>query len=396
MSLTTAAWDLEVDDAGTRLPSGYRSLVRSLRVEASVDGADEVVIEADARDTVDGTWRILSETILQPGSRVVVLVGWADTDLVAQGRFRLARLETVYRDGGASVTLRGYSAEADLAEGKAARSWPAGTTYTDAVIEVAEAYGLDVSLVEASPATPTSPLAKKAGTSDLEWLRSVAGALEYGEPIVRYDRDSRRDRLVFRPTRLADQGELVTFRFLSTAAGPGGTLVEFAPEYSLAGVPSKVEVIGWDPVEQESIVVVVEITDSGEASRVLRGTVATVDESIRSGSGLRVKMSNDGGGKEAREVVVNELIETTDAAQEWASRWLRTRNLAYQTARARVIGYERLWVGQIVRIEGVAPVHEGLWEIVRCEHDPLGGDGYFCNLDLRRVLEDLPAPSEAA
>lgn len=393
------AWDLRV--GGVSLGERYRRLITRIRVEATLDGADELTIEASAWDEDANQPAILGETILGVGNQVVLYLGYGD-NLHALQRFRLVREEARYTAGALpTVTIRGYSAAKVLVDQQKARSYTAPVADSDIATDLADGYGWAVpaQAIEATTTRQASRV-KKQGTSDWEWLRQLAVANSFGPPLIRYEESLDNEVLYFRTTSLANQTEIATFVHHPVLAGADtdyGTLLEFAPTLSLAQVPTHVEVVGWDPVKQVPVKVVMEITETGQESTVLTGQdVGKLSKPPKSGSELQVKVLSEAGSEsEKREVLYAGHVQTTDDAVSWASRWLRTRNQAFMVARAKTIGYELLWTGQIHRFEGLAPHHAGLWEVLQVTHE-ISSEGYTCDLDLARVLEEAATPTEGA
>lgn len=398
-------WDLHVN--GEPLPAEYKALIQSVSVDATVDGADELVVQALAwaPDKTGVRYRFVGDNAMSLGNEVIAFAGWNDGEIVALQRFRIMRLEPSFpAQGVPTVTIRGYSAEHRLVEFTGARQFERGIPDSEIVREIAEEHGLTVtadSLADTEQEAPRARI-KKAGTTDWTFLQQLAAANDYGPPYVRYDEGLDADVLFFRPTSLENQETIATFIYDPIEAGsqePSGTLWSFNPSLSLAGVPTRLEVIGWDPVAQEPIILTLEITDGGLAPiTIRRGDPEEVTEFVRSGAQLQVTVLDNAPNAEPekREVVVSELdMTTTDDARAFAERWYRTRLQAFAVARARVVGYEQLWIAQVHRFEGVPALFAGLWETLGVRH-VVDGDGYRCDLDLSRVVEeDAEQPQEA-
>jgi phage protein D len=375
-------WDLEVSP-GRFLGGDLRRLVRSVSVEASSDGADELAIEVEPWDSISGRYRLVGETILGPGSSVVLWGGWGADRRPIQ-RFRMIREEMAYsRETPARATLRGYSAEARLVAGTAPRSWedvPDGQI----VRLLAQEYGL----AEAPGSIAAGGLAprrvKPAGTTDLEFLSELAAANGFPPPIVRYD-PALGDVLIWRSVRLDLQEEVRIFRL-------GGELDDFAPSLSIAQTPVRVEVLGWDRAAGEPIRVVASLSTSAEETTVQRGAeIGRLSAPPRVGE-LRVRVLEDGRqegpGKRAEETRTVPSVGTAEEALAWGRRWLETRIAASWTARATTRGYPAGWVGQAHRFEGLAPHHGGLWEAVGVRHQWDLSSGFRTSWDLIRVVEE--------
>lgn len=385
MELLAPRWDLVVNGRAA-LSEGYRSLVSSLHYETVADGADELRLECVAWDTTSQSYRILGERVLAPGNTVTLRLGYG-TELVEVGRLAIVRHDATYPEAGVpSVSVVAYSPEYRLAAYTSPRSFAAPVTAG----QVARQLAADHRLVVTSRSVADGPVldgprVKEAGTSDLEFLRGLCAEADFGPPAVQWEAGVG-DVLVARPTRLTDQVELVTFRWRPDRSG---TLISFAPSLSLAGAATRVEVIGWEEATGLPIRVVAELGEGGQETTVFVGAEAgPLAERHRSGSELLVRVLADGDDprSEVRDVAAVQRIRTTEGALAWARRWLASRNRAWLTARAVVVGYPRLRAGQVHRFVGLAPEHSGLWEVVRCAHR-IDESGYRCELDLDYVLD---------
>lgn len=387
-------WRLQLAD-GSWLPTGYVRLVAQVTAAATVDGADELRIRARAWDYDSGSYRIAGDHVLGPGNRVILWGGYGD-ELVPLQRFSMVREQVDYPVGEVpTVTLRGYSAEVNLVESTRERSWEGPIRDSEIVELIAADHGLTFTglTIEGTPLRESGRV-KKRGTSDLDFLRQLAVANDFGPPVVRYDHRKGSDVLYWRRTDLAFQDQIARFVYDPWQGGvQAGTLRQFRARLSVAGVPTKIEVLGWDAVAQAPMRVLLEITDDGQDSTVYRdeGDLGRPTEEIRSGAELRVAILRDVSDAKGErvEAVHVEHVQTPEDARAWAQRWYRTRQLAFMEGRAIVVGWELLWPGQIHRFDGLAPHHNGLWEWQTVTHT-WDGNGYECAGDVTRVLEDRP------
>lgn len=386
MDLAAPRWALEVSP-GVFLGEDLRRLVRSVTCDATLDGADELVIVATGWDSVGRRFRFVGETILGPGSLVVLWAG-DGRQLRPIQRFRMAREEVSYDDRGVRVTLRGYSAEAQLVETTAPRAWSGPSVDSEIAREIAAAHNIGTTSTSLDPTgeTPGGRL-KKAGDTDWQLLQQLAQAQGYGPPWVRYDADSGRDVLYFRAQRLDQQPHVATFRW----GVPDPTLLQFSPSLSLQGVPTSVEVVGWDAAAGQPIRVVARVNGAaGETTVQIGPDVGQLSQEIKSGSKLRARVLKDGGADpDLPEIVSVPALPTAEAAEAWARRWLRTQSTAAQVARATTVGHVDAWPGQAHRFAGLAPHHEGLWYAVGVRH-VWDARGYRLDWDLERIVEEQP------
>lgn len=390
----------------TDLTTGHYALIRSVTVEASADGADELVIQALAKDPgarPGAGWKFIGESILAPGNLVTVEAGYLDGDPpVVLQRFRIHAESTTYPSSGApEVEIRGYSPEAALGSYTSPRTWKGPIADSTIVEELAKAHGLIVTLDSVwGTEERTAGRVKSKGTSDLVFLNQLAVANGFAAPIVRYDAELNADVLYFRPQVVESSTALNLVYDPGEDGGTMGTgnLLAFAPELDLHGVPTRVEITGWDPAAQTPIVVVMELGADGQDATVLVGdATAAAGYKITSGSQMQARAladSQDAQGERVESIPVPS-VTTVEEAKAWATRWIKLRNAAFLTARASTVGIPELWCGQIHRISGVAPTHAGLWEILRVSHR-FSASGYTCDMDLARVLGDAAEPAEGS
>lgn len=394
-------WDLQLATGEYLSATGYLPLVNSVTVDATIDGADELVIEAVARDPIEGLYRFMGEALLAPGNTVVVFMGYG-YNLTALQRFTIVAEEGNYPDGGVpTVTIRGYSAEHRLGQATIERNYKAPTSAAEVAQALADEHGLvwDSDTIEDTPPSDTG-WTKPKGTSDLVFLQQLAVNSEFGPPVVRYDADRDADVLYFKATKV-DPAAILTLVYNPHDAGadlPSGTLRSFQPSIDLSGVPTKVQISGWDVVKQEAVVVIMELTDDGQEVQILTGKAASAaGYKIKSASGMVVQQL-EGGNDPAKDKSVHiplPQVTSADQAVAFGTAWLRTLNAAAMTGRGTLVGDQSVWVGQVHDYQGLADTHNGKWEVVGCKHT-IDGSGYRTDVDVVRVLEDMAEPTEGA
>lgn len=396
------AWELSINDQP--LPATHRDLVNLVRVRASVDGADELEIQAQAWDTLRSRYRFVGEDLLAPGNQVVVSMGYAG-DLHELQRFTVVRHEPDYRGGELpTVKIRAYSAEVRLVETTRPRTWSGPVSDSEIVREIARDAGLRTTAASVEQvAVRAGSRVKRSGESDWSFLRKLAAANGLGDPWVRWDPDARADVLYWRALSTANQADVNVYSYARPSvefAGSNG-LRSFRSELSLAGTATKVEVVGWDPTGGdggEAVRVVMELTAQGQRTTIYRGGEAgEIPEPYRSPGQLLVSVLEAGADptSERREVLAVKKIASTEDARAVAQQWIDTRNRAWQTGRVELDGDPSLWIAQLHRIEGLSESESGLWAFEGVEH-VMDGSGYSCRADVSRVLEDAGQPVEGA
>ncbi len=415
------AWEILV--GGKPLPPEVRALISEVRVTSTTDGADHLVITAAAWDSIRRRFTLLDDAALAPGTLVVARGGYWPS-LETFQRFRIMREEPNYPENGQpTVVIHGYSAEQRLVKYTAPRVFDGPIADSDIVVQLAEEHGLyydDTTIDGTDPQggvysariveykrKKRKPGRKRTtrnvveqgrtkanGTSDWQFLQQLAVANGFEPPKIRYDDEFDRDVLYFRQGSLHNQDEVATFRW-RPAAGQVGTCLSFQAQLSLADVPTHVDVVGWDSKEQRAIKVSVTI-DEGKQEPVVTD-LSELRPAALSGTQLLVSVLNasEAAAVDVRESVTVYTVQTDDDAVRWAERWIATRNTAYMQARAKTIGFERLWANQIHKFLGLAPHNEGLWAIESVAH-VFDGNGYHCELDLSRVLDEAGPPIEVS
>lgn len=398
MSLDGPRWELEIAP-GQFLSPALKSMIGRVTVEATVDGADELQVEARSWDEVRARYLWQPGEPLGSGSAVVVWGGYGRSFAPLQ-RFVIPRRGTREDAGGASKKqIVGYSAEASLVAWEGSRVFGTDTTDGQIAAAIARDHGFytDATTVDDTPARSHARV-KKKGTSDWDFLRGLAFSNGLGSPWVRWDPVRGANVLYWRKTRLEDQAEMITFRLRRTDGLPS-TLLKFSMDYSTADVPTAVEVSGWDPVRGEPMRVVVTIDSPGQSPGLYTGRPAgPVSAAIKSGTQLQIANLSASGEliKDQREVVGLEggAPRTEAELKAWAERWLETRNRAFVQGDAVTVGYELGWIGQLHRFEGVDPEFAGLYEAGKVTHTWEGGV-YRTKWDLARVLEEQGPTKES-
>lgn len=394
------SWDLVINGSKS-IPSGIRALIESVTVDATVDGADEITIRGKAYDPAGKAgerWALVGTSLLAPGNYVTAYGGYTDGAdvLTCLQRFRLVAEDVDYQAGSIpTVTIRGYSAEARLAEHTDARAWEGPIADSAIVQEIADEHGLTVDL-EAT-ADRDAGRVKAKGESDLVFLRKLATANGYGPPVIRYDEDADADVLTFK-AQAVDTSEALTFTHDPVEAEAdlqAGNLLAFRASLDLHGVPTSVVVGGFDPDLQTPVVVTMKITDPGQEPMIQVGDDAA--PYLFHGAGeFQAKALADS--DDPRDELIEALalpstVVTVEDAVDWATRWIKLRAAAFLTGTATVLGNPKVWIGQVHNFEGLAPTHAGLWEVLGARH-VFTAQGYTTSMDLARILEEAAEPEE--
>lgn len=397
-------FELELD-TGERVSEDLKGFMSSVSVEATVDGADELKINVDAWDSIARRWRFSDSKVFGLGNRITVWAGYG-RDLSCLQRFRLVRHEAQYPDGGGPrLIVRGYSAEARLVDYTDKRAYPLSTSDSSIAQALADFHGLSwtpLTIPSLAPRGAGRARVKSKGDTDWAFLQQLATANGYGSPYIRYDAQKHADVLYFRPTDLALQDSQARFHYMpGTGGAASGTLISFNPSLSLSGVPTHVEVTGWDPKAQQPIRVIVSIDRGTQESTIIKGASVTgseygFDPRITSGTQLQIVALADGQepNKKLVAMISARVPGTVADLTSWAKRWITQRNAAFMQAHGKTVGWEGHWIAQIHRYDGLADEHSGLWETKRVTHS-FDSSGYWNAVDVDRVLEEANPPTES-
>ncbi|MGE0229462.1 MAG: hypothetical protein AB7U23_13245 [Dehalococcoidia bacterium] len=191
---------LEVD--GTRVREDVLSLLKRVQVNQNWDGADEITLQLRAWDEHDARFRIAGEQVFAPGRSVVLRAGYGTADHVV-GRFSILphALDLSSSASGATVTVSGFDGLERLMGGQDPRDLRTAKTYTDCAEAVALEYGFGI-VSDAGGEVPTEArsrrnrrgetsevapsIRKRAGDTDLRFLKLMAAHNRFESPKVRY------------------------------------------------------------------------------------------------------------------------------------------------------------------------------------------------------------------
>lgn len=407
-------WQLEID--GNPLPSSYLSLVDSVSLKQSFDGADMLSIDCRGWDAREGEFRIIGENIMGPGASILLRAGYG-AELREKVRTDLTRFEPTFGADAIRISVVGYDALRKLQTNK--NPWDFGRPgrYSDVARLLGNQYGFDVQIDESrkilyklrkltkrkrkkagkrpkiGKGKGRQKLIKKAGVNDLTFLKWMASSAGFRWPkIVRREG---RDVLQFiSPKTSVDDLPKQVFEYVTLGEDRQATLTSMTPSMSFANLPRAVRVTGRS-AKGQVIVVEAELDErdflrrGADAIRVrnlgkrpirkqekktfARPGAIVLDilgaekASKRYDPSKRKKVQVMG-----RDVIKQQILTTDITSLEQIARgWLRARLQLYQTCEctlSNVPDSDRLAPGQIHKISGVSVEYEGFWLIRTADH----------------------------
>jgi phage protein D len=378
---------------GTELTEDITRYVVDVEVELTRDIADMISMtvinpfrEASGLGELGGqqtgSFLFLDDTTFQPGNRIDIFMGYADaTEHIASGIIQ--RWMPNFPESGMPVLqLKAYDHSTLLMEGEGTMAGGAWSELThDAVVsELVKRYNINQLVADTAGEEPVT--IKKHGMTDYAFVKGLANLHGYYFK-VRFDVDSNEPIAYWGESATVFPSSDTQYTF-TYGAGDDSTLLSFEPQFAIRDIPSKVEVLYFDPDTKTWEQVPVEEDDetgelkySGDGSLPEEPTL----EQILSSSAYRITA----GGKSV-EVVPERRFQSAEAAQRWAERWIRSRKDNFITATGRVIGLETLRPGQVHVIEGVGTQLSGEYEMTSVRHIFDGSSGYVCEFFAHKVL----------
>jgi hypothetical protein len=419
-------WELYVD--GSRLPDAYRDLVQGISLNSSWDKAAMLRLTMRSWDDLGARYRVVGENLFGPGASVVFKAGYG-REVTTIGRFDLARFEPSFGEKGPTVDLVCYDGLARYMDDTYPKDFGTPKTYTAVAQTLADYHGMELDAdlsreiehrkrqvtkrrttqgvnlgalfsgnlkkvkytkVTTSQQTITSKLVKKAGDSDLKFLKWLSQSCGFLQAQVRYNPETGRDVLVFKKPRLEQPEVGGAFVFRYVYRGGDTTLASFAPAMTIKGKPQAVRITGRSPDRKRLIVVEAELEGDdlrrgADAIRVTTrdgGPIQRQDKSTfdRPGRVILQITGDQAAGQEMnwvkqrqeqtllREVIKPQIVDGVQGSlEELAASWLRSRIGLWVTAEAKIRGIldtHTIAANQIHGFHGTTPEYDG-WYMVR-------------------------------
>ena len=435
---------LEVD--GTRVRDDVLSLLKQVQVDQSWDGSDQLTIQCRAWDERDAVFRVAGEQIFAPGRSIVLRAGYGTADHVV-GRYTVMPhgLTLGEKLSEASVTITAHDGTERLLDGQDPRDLRTAQTYTDCAEAVASEYGFGIvsDIGETVPKSARSrrnrrgetadvapSIRKRAGDTDLRFLKLMAAHNRFESPKVRYIEPNspllevyrrNHDRVV-QSTNLGGGlagGDVLMFRRFNVRrqeaaeAGPWifryqrddetpGSLASFSGDWistrptlsvRITGLTAdgKVETVEARLRDKSSLLggdtsaVVIEQVDQRRARTQDRRTLGDHGQVIVETLGERKPVKRYNPLTRRREEVigrdvVRQTVQVNDVGglRDYAMSYLLSRAGLYVTASATIInqpGSHRLYPNQAHRFDGVPSEYVGWYRTMTVSHTwaPNGG-----------------------
>jgi len=386
----------------------FEAFVSAVTVERSLDKATLISITL-ANPFVDaaGSRRtsklaFTDSAALQPGGVVEVFAGYDRGELIPLGAGVIRRWNPSFpRSDTPTITIKALDGLALMMDGtdgvnatEAIRFEP-DTSLIDIVLSIVKRYGFDTSNVDTSTPVPTLsvPAQKKAGTTDYQFVRSIANSIGW-EFFAEFDHVRRQWFVFFRPP-VPDQSAKQVFTWGPDfeAGGVGGLLLDFDVDFATHGTSTDVEVfyfdrgariwekIEWPPPDKKA---------KGKKRKEFewKGDDTTIEADLQAvgdadgARGLRIQASGV-----SVEVIPATGFRSSEEAVAFARQWWEARQSTLITGTGTTIGYPLLQPGQVHTLRGIGEGLSGDWYIAETTHRFLaGGDRYTTAFTARKAI----------
>lgn len=261
----------------------YVDLLERVQLQQDFDGADMLTLDFKAWDSEAAQFRVVGENVIGPGAKVEFLLGYGH-NLTHKGRFDITGIEPSFEGDVPKTTIVGYNGLHRFLDNRQPLDLGTPRTYTEAAGLIAQFHGMGfdgdesrkiqhrtktvtrrrkvkagiLDKLQGKPgysikrikATIKTRLIKKAGETDLAFLKWLALSAGFLLPRVRFSPEQQRDVLEFKRPDLAGQVERVgqfVFRYRDPSNGNPATCRTFRPSLSVKGLPTAVRITGLSP-----------------------------------------------------------------------------------------------------------------------------------------------------
>jgi len=400
-------------------------------VSSEVGLASETTVQFLMWDGIEVGYVVANENILWNGTRFEVWSGYGVPDR-CHGLFTVQWRNPSYpQDSPPSLTIHADDGLTRLMHHMQGFVFEKQVSEIPALQDLAERAGLelDADPVLSGPDVPRGDRAKKVGSSDIEYCKTVAQAYGLGMPRVEYRPQADgsgfgTEVLVLRKLTVASvMGSAAAPRFTAPHGkylryiGPdetGGELAHFETDFNTADIPIAVEVLGFDRgtgkimratvkatprgPEVESFVAV----DKGELSQL----PASQRKPVQEGDQFAIYLLGEGGetietgltykarGKtiQAKRYAHETLHAATATASAgvlaFAEQWMQARMDGFWSgfgAIENIQGAHELDIDQVHRVDGLLPSDNGYWILTRVDHS-WSAQGHAVDFNCQKLI----------
>lgn len=389
--------------SGIDLRLNALEFVQSVKVEQAKDKADLVTIvlanpfrdKIGERRTSELLWT--ESLAFQPGNVVEVFLSYGNSEpeLVGAGIIR-RWMPNFPRTGVPTITIKAFDGSCLMMDGTdevvatRARSYDAGVSLTDMVLNVFQDYGIRGDIhVEPVNAEPAVPTAKKSGMKDYTFVRGLANLVGH-DFYVDWDLDHRQ-WIGHWEVPFVNTGAKRRFVWgPDFADGDGdGILLDFSPEFTIQGASTDVEAyyLDRDTKTWEQIIYPEEGPSEDKQEYRWAGDDTTVEADLQamgnsfSGRSIRVKA-----GGTSVEVLPANGFQSAEEALSFARDWWKARAALLIQGGGTLVGWPKLRPGQLHEFGGLGPGLSGPWYIAECTHEWSRGGAYFNRVLARKII----------
>ena len=395
--LEGAYFDLHIN--GLDVTPEVRESVLSVSVNQDVKGATSCSLMLDDWDDDRQTYRFSQRRLVREGNTLTIFFGYAGGPRQCMGRFELTEPTHRWQKGSrATYEIRGMDPIWRLNKNIMPRVIrDKNSTFSQVIKKIGADYGLDVSQVRDTPTKITKQVFKSRIQNDWNLLNQLCLAAGLAEPYIRHDPVTRKDRLI--ATR--DRFDIVAGHYILEQTAQGETtrghvpLDDFQSSWSLADMPTEIEITGYDKKTGKSFNTIVKYNlDHKQPDPI--GIETNKDKKLhgylKKFGGLVLKMIKvqQWDRKKARwnrKTLRTYKIDTKQTAIEFARSYFKVRERNYLYASFACPGIPDLLTHDIVEVIGSQGDVDGMFRVHQIEHTIEGGSRYTCKGQLSALVQ---------
>ena len=421
-----------------RVDANVRACIQQIEYESNDGLADMLKIRIQDRFDEVNHFPIINSKLFLPGNDLALWGGYGSALIHIGSAIITKVIPTFPRSGPPTLEVVAYTPDQQMADtgpealkdvkglksggrrvknAKAGRRWPAGTRYSDAVIDRAQAYGF---LIDVDQAPISSEgFIQKANMKDYHFVTGIAHLTGF---VMWVDSDGTgKYTLHFKDPTTLKQKTLQDVQYeFKYADGDYSTLLEFTPEFAISQQVNKVQIESMDPETGKTFFAKIEedtnddpdvLVDPGNTttgfdakaaglSRVANAsksdvkpgknsTIAAADVpfvgDIHTASSVKIFIDNW-----AFDVRANRRFRNEQELALWAAQWFRRNRENFMLCKGALVGIETLRARQVHTLSGMGKIYDGDYYFSRVRHLFNTAVGYEVDFDGRKQVPELP------
>jgi len=376
----------QIEVNGIPLQEDVLAGINSVEFSESEDLMDEVRIKLDNVNT-EGDYRTAvrprfsDSKVLAEGNVIDLFMGYGDV-LDWMTRCEVVNWEPDFpKSAVPTLDVIAFSGAHRMASPKnpkhKTKNWR-DAPHSDFVAEIARSYKFGTDNIENTKLKKFTPQA--SNISDFEFIKTLAEFHGF-EFFVTFNTQSKRWDLYFRTPEVRPAAVYNLFY----DKGDETTLFSFKPDFTLSGVFTEIELVGWD--EERGIPIIIRIVEDkeGEKAKFTEGGTESILSQVIE-SGLETCLAAEFGKR--IKVITAPQIADEPTAQALAESILRRGKEAFLSGRGQTVGIEKIRARQVHNLLGLGNRFSGKYLFAEVNHKmPGDGIGYSLDFRARKIIE---------